>query len=105
MTCCGVCGTDGHIHDGEFIAKFPLIPGHEAIGKVVEMGKNVKGFEMGDRCVADVGMSVGFSVLELFDIMSHYFRLVRHMFLLPSWLRAPLRGLQCCRCHYGWRLR
>jgi hypothetical protein len=54
VTCCGICGTDGHIHDGEFIAKFPLIPGHEAIGKVVEMGKNVKGFEIGDRCVADV---------------------------------------------------
>ncbi|KIY70830.1 NADP+-dependent D-mannitol dehydrogenase [Cylindrobasidium torrendii FP15055 ss-10] len=53
--CCGVCGTDGHIHDGEFISTFPLIPGHEAIGHVVEMGKNVKGFEMGDRCVADVG--------------------------------------------------
>jgi D-arabinitol dehydrogenase (NADP+) len=58
VTCCGICGTDGHIHEGEFIAKFPLIPGHEAIGKVVEMGKNVKGFEIGDRCVADVGISV-----------------------------------------------
>ncbi|KAH7882423.1 chaperonin 10-like protein [Phlebopus sp. FC_14] len=57
VTCCGVCGTDGHIHDGEFISKFPLIPGHEAIGKVVEMGKNVKGFEVGDRCVADVGIT------------------------------------------------
>ncbi|KZV65466.1 NADP+-dependent D-mannitol dehydrogenase [Peniophora sp. CONT] len=55
VTACGVCGTDGHIHDGEFISTFPLIPGHEAIGKVVEMGKDVKGFEMGDRCVADVG--------------------------------------------------
>ena len=58
VSCCGVCGTDGHIHEGEFIAKFPLIPGHEAIGKIVEMGKNVKGFEIGDRCVADVGISV-----------------------------------------------
>lgn len=59
VTCCGVCGTDGHIHEGEFIAKFPLIPGHEAIGTIIEMGKNVKGFEMGDRCVADVGTSCG----------------------------------------------
>ncbi|KAJ7637108.1 chaperonin 10-like protein [Roridomyces roridus] len=57
VSCCGVCGTDGHIHDGEFISKFPLIPGHEAIGKIVEMGKNVKGFSMGDRCVADVGIT------------------------------------------------
>ncbi|KAH0834798.1 chaperonin 10-like protein [Lanmaoa asiatica] len=52
-----MCGTDAHIHDGEFISKFPLIPGHEAIGTVVEMGKNVKGFEVGDRCVADVGIT------------------------------------------------
>jgi len=57
VTCCGVCGTDGHIHDGEFISRFPLIPGHEAIGKVVEMGKNVTGFELGDRCVADVSLT------------------------------------------------
>lgn len=35
-----------------------LIPGHEAIGTVVEMGKNVTGFELGDRCVADVGITV-----------------------------------------------
>ena len=35
-----------------------LIPGHEAIGTVVEMGKDVKGFDMGDRCVADVGETV-----------------------------------------------
>ncbi|KAF8434540.1 chaperonin 10-like protein [Boletus edulis BED1] len=53
----GVCGTDAHIHDGEFISKFPLIPGHEAIGTVVAMGENVKGFEMGDRCVADVSIT------------------------------------------------
>ena len=58
VSCCGVCGTDGHIHEGEFIAKFPLIPVHEAIGKVVEMGKNVKDFQLGDRIVADVGTSV-----------------------------------------------
>lgn len=58
VTCCGVCGTDGHIHEGEFIAKFPLIPGHEAVGTVVEFGKNVKGFELGDRCAADVGLAV-----------------------------------------------
>ncbi|KDQ60175.1 hypothetical protein JAAARDRAFT_32547 [Jaapia argillacea MUCL 33604] len=57
VTCCGVCGTDAHIHEGEFISKFPLIPGHEAIGKVVKIGKDVKGFEIGDRVVADVGIT------------------------------------------------
>ncbi|KAK1927543.1 chaperonin 10-like protein [Papiliotrema laurentii] len=52
---CGVCGTDAHIHEGEFISKFPLIPGHEAVGTVVEMGSKVTGFEKGNRVAADVG--------------------------------------------------
>jgi D-arabinitol dehydrogenase (NADP+) len=50
---CGVCGTDLHIHEGEFIAKFPLIPGHETTGVVVDMAPDVKGFEIGDRVCAD----------------------------------------------------
>ncbi|KAL2759545.1 hypothetical protein ACRALDRAFT_2030825 [Sodiomyces alcalophilus JCM 7366] len=50
---CGVCGTDLHIHEGEFIAKFPLIPGHETVGVVAAVGPKVKGFEIGDRVAAD----------------------------------------------------
>ncbi|KAG8160527.1 hypothetical protein KVR01_010063 [Diaporthe batatas] len=50
---CGVCGTDLHIHEGEFIAKFPLIPGHETVGVVAAVGKNVKKFQLGDRVAAD----------------------------------------------------
>ncbi|RWA11009.1 hypothetical protein EKO27_g4092 [Xylaria grammica] len=50
---CGVCGTDLHIHEGEFIAEFPLIPGHETIGEVVGFSDDVKGFKVGDRVAAD----------------------------------------------------
>ncbi|CUS09548.1 unnamed protein product [Tuber aestivum] len=50
---CGVCGTDLHIHEGEFIAKFPLIPGHETVGVVAAIGKDVKGFQVGERVCAD----------------------------------------------------
>ena len=28
----GVCGTDLHIHEGDFGAVFPLVPGHELVG-------------------------------------------------------------------------
>ncbi|KAL1848162.1 hypothetical protein VTK73DRAFT_10177 [Phialemonium thermophilum] len=49
----GVCGTDLHIHDGEFGAQFPLIPGHETVGVVAAFGKTVTGFSVGDRVVAD----------------------------------------------------
>ncbi|EEQ87753.1 alcohol dehydrogenase [Blastomyces dermatitidis ER-3] len=50
---CGVCGTDLHIHDGEFLAKFPLVPGHETVGVVAAFGPKVKGFTVGERVVAD----------------------------------------------------
>ncbi|PNY28499.1 D-arabinitol dehydrogenase 1 [Tolypocladium capitatum] len=43
----------GHIHEGEFIAKFPLIPGHETVGVVAAVGKDVKDFKVGDRVAAD----------------------------------------------------
>ncbi|KIP09748.1 hypothetical protein PHLGIDRAFT_28850 [Phlebiopsis gigantea 11061_1 CR5-6] len=55
----GVCGTDGHVHEGEFITKFPLIPGHEVVGVIEEVGKDVTGFVKGDRCVADPGITCG----------------------------------------------
>jgi D-arabinitol dehydrogenase (NADP+) len=29
----GVCGTDLHIDEGEFGAVFPLVPGHELVGR------------------------------------------------------------------------
>lgn len=50
---CGICGTDLHIHEGEFLAEFPLIPGHEIAGEVVEFGSGTEGFKPGDRVVVD----------------------------------------------------
>ena len=49
----GICGTDAHIHHGDFIAGFPLIPGHEVCGTVAAVGKDVTVFEHGERVVAD----------------------------------------------------
>ena len=37
----GVCGTDLHIHEGDFNAVFPLIPGHELVGTVDQLGEGV----------------------------------------------------------------
>jgi len=53
VTCCGICGTDQHLAEGEFISKFPLIPGHEIVGIISQLGQAVVGFSVGDRCVAD----------------------------------------------------
>ncbi len=43
---CGICGTDLHIADGEFsLARYPIVPGHEFAGEVVEVGRNaLQGF-------------------------------------------------------------
>lgn len=47
---CGVCRTDVHIVDGELPRpKLPLIPGHQIVGQVVEMGADVRYFQPGDR--------------------------------------------------------
>lgn len=53
ISACGVCGTDLHYHKGEFLAKYPLIPGHEATGTIAAVGKNVHNVALGDRVAAD----------------------------------------------------
>ena len=39
MTLAGMCGTDLHLHDGQFLATFPLTPGHETVGVVDGVGE------------------------------------------------------------------
>ena len=50
---CGLCGTDLHIHIGEFGPRFPLIPGHEFTGEIVELGAEARDFSIGQRVVAN----------------------------------------------------
>ncbi len=42
----GVCGTDVHLHHGEFGHVYPLVPGHEVIGEVDQAGPGVAGDEL-----------------------------------------------------------
>lgn len=50
MAACGVCRTDLHLTDGELTdPRFPLIPGHEIVGRVVAVGENAARFRAGDR--------------------------------------------------------
>lgn len=47
---CGVCRTDLHIIDGELEnPNLPLVPGHQIVGTVEEVGKNVTGFKTGQK--------------------------------------------------------
>ncbi|KAK9702497.1 hypothetical protein K7432_011206 [Basidiobolus ranarum] len=47
---CGICGTDIHNIDNDWgMSKFPLVPGHEIIGKVTAKGSKVSELQIGDR--------------------------------------------------------
>jgi len=51
---CGICGSDVHGFTGKTGRRIPpLIMGHEAAGIVEDMGRNVGGFEKGDRVCFD----------------------------------------------------
>ncbi|QOX65271.1 zinc-dependent alcohol dehydrogenase family protein [Anoxybacterium hadale] len=53
VAACGVCRTDMHIHEGDFISAFPLTPGHEFTGEIAEVGSQVTELSVGDRVVGD----------------------------------------------------
>ncbi|APX18047.1 L-threonine 3-dehydrogenase (plasmid) [Phaeobacter inhibens] len=50
----GICGTDIHIWNWDEWAShtvpYPMITGHEFAGEIVEIGKDVTGLEVGQRC-------------------------------------------------------
>lgn len=46
MELCGVCGTDIHLYGGKMNIPFPVIPGHEFVGRIDEMGKGVADLEV-----------------------------------------------------------
>ena len=46
---CGVCHSDIHAAKNDWgNAHYPLVPGHEIIGKVIEVGADVKNYKKGD---------------------------------------------------------
>jgi len=54
---CGICHSDIHTARGEWGATYyPCVPGHEVVGRVVQVGKRVKRFKVGD--LAGVGCFV-----------------------------------------------
>jgi len=50
VSACGVCRTDLHVMDAELPdIKYPIIPGHEIVGRVDRIGGNVATHRIGDR--------------------------------------------------------
>ncbi len=54
---CGVCHSDLHqVRDEWGGAQFPMVPGHEVVGRITQVGSEVKNFKVGD--LAGVGCMV-----------------------------------------------
>jgi D-arabinitol dehydrogenase (NADP+) len=49
----GICGTDIHIYNGEYLGEYPVLPGHEFSGEVVSTGNQVTRFKGGDRVAVE----------------------------------------------------
>lgn len=50
VSACGVCRTDLHVVDGELPnIRYPIIPGHEIVGRIEAVGDGVETHEVGDR--------------------------------------------------------
>ncbi|QYX32302.1 alcohol dehydrogenase catalytic domain-containing protein [Sphaerospermopsis torques-reginae] len=46
----GLCHTDIHMRDNEWnVSTFPLVAGHEVVGKVTKIGEDVTSLKIGDR--------------------------------------------------------
>ncbi len=63
---CGVCGTDMHMYHGRLPGiLYPMVMGHEIVGRIAALGKGVKtdflGRELkeGDRVILDPGIACG----------------------------------------------
>ncbi|XP_009419122.2 probable mannitol dehydrogenase isoform X1 [Musa acuminata AAA Group] len=55
---CGICHTDLHTIENDWgNAMYPVVPGHEIVGTVIDVGRNVQKFKVGDK--VGVGYMVG----------------------------------------------
>jgi len=59
ITYCGLCHTDIHMRDNDWgISNYPLVPGHEGLGRIVAVGDQVSTLRVGDT--VGVGLVAGF---------------------------------------------
>ncbi len=61
VTACGVCRTDLQLCEGDLEARrLPVVPGHQAVGRVLAVGDGVEGWDIGERAgVAWLGGACG----------------------------------------------
>jgi L-iditol 2-dehydrogenase len=57
----GICHSDYTLISGQYYipVTYPIIPGHEWAGEIVEIGEEVQTFKVGDRVVGECGIGCG----------------------------------------------
>ncbi|GHU26240.1 putative zinc-type alcohol dehydrogenase-like protein YjmD [Spirochaetia bacterium] len=54
MKAAGICGSDVHIYHGTSpVATYPRVMGHEIVGVIAEIGKDVSAVKVGDKVIVD----------------------------------------------------
>lgn len=59
VKCVGICGSDMPIFAGKRKVKIPFIAGHEFSGDIVQMGKDLRDFKIGQRVSASIVINCG----------------------------------------------
>jgi alcohol/geraniol dehydrogenase (NADP+) len=50
IECCGICHSDVHLVDDDWrTGRYPLVPGHEIVGRIADVGEAVRGLARGQR--------------------------------------------------------
>ena len=80
---CGVCHSDTGTVEGGFPIEWPRVPGHEAVGRIDQLGSGVQGWAVGQRVgVGFLGGSCGYCTFcragDLVDCLNQEYTGIQH---------------------------
>ncbi|MFI5387836.1 MAG: zinc-binding dehydrogenase, partial [Fimbriimonadales bacterium] len=93
MRAVGICHSDYELYSGKYIIPidYPVTPGHEWAGEVIEVGKAVEAVKAGDRvvgeCVIESGEQVDHFGFSIDGAYAQYFK------ARPEWLHRLPEGV------------
>ena len=95
---CGVCHSDLSMLDNEWMmTRYPFVPGHEVVGRILEAGPQVKGLKVGQR--VGLGWYSG-SCLSCFQCLSGNHNLCPQA--EATIVNRPGGFANRVRCHWAW---
>ena len=77
---CGICHSDIHQARNEWGGSlFPMVPGHEIVGKVKQIGNKVRQFKVGDKAIKTKGYKFPCTIVSVFQTIAGNVRVVAEM--------------------------